>query len=203
MALAGAGIIGAPMVALYMGMGWVTYFDRYVLPFAVVIAAMLPVASARLAALLPFKALRAPVGGGLALGAVLMLWPGMNARSLDAPETVRSSEYHAGAFADWATSALGSADGVIDCAGLAVDSLLLPDRIDYVRFPPGDPECVSLIKAPTQRAGRTYLITMHRDLPPHSRPDALPYGVTAIASEGWVEAVHDLDVDGYRLWVRP
>ena len=111
--------------------------------------------------------------------------------------------YHAGAFADWATAVLGPDDGVIDCAGLAVDSLLLPRRIDYVRYPPGDPECVALIKAPTQRAGQTFLITMHRDLPPNSRPDALPYGVAAIAAQGWVEADHNLDVDGYRLWVRP
>ena len=43
---------------------------------------------------------------------------------------------------------------------------------------------------------------MHRDLPPNSRPDALPYGVSANAAEGWVEARHSLDVDGYRLWVR-
>ena len=190
------------MVSLYMGMGWVTYFDRYVLPFASVIAAFLPVAAGRLADLIPVSWVRAPLGGLLALSATVALWPGLGARSLDAPETVRSSEYHAGAFAEWADTALGSEDGVIDCAGLAVDSLLLPRRIDYVRYPPGDPECVALIRAPTQRAGRTFLITMHRDLPPTSRPDALPYGVSAIAAEGWVEARHSLDVDGYRLWVR-
>ena len=203
MAVAGAGIVGAPMVSLYMGMGWVTYFDRYVLPFAVIIAAFLPVALARVADLMPVAWLRAPLGGLLALSATAILWPGLNARNLDAPETVRSSEYHAGVFADWATAVLGPDDGVIDCAGLAVDSLLLPRRIDYVRYPPGDPECVALIKAPTQRAGQTFLITMHRDLPPNSRPDALPYGVAAIAAQGWVEADHNLDVDGYRLWVRP
>ena len=203
MAVAGAGIVGAPMLSLYMGMGWVTYFDRYVLPFAVVIATLLPVAAARIADLSPIAWLRAPVGGALALGATIVAWPGLGARALDAPETVRSSEYHAGAFADWAAASIGPGDGVIDCAGLAVDSLLLPRRIDYVRYPPGDPDCVALIKAPTSRAGQTFLITMHRDLPPHSRPDALPYGVAAIAAEGWVEARHSLDVDGYRLWVRP
>ena len=201
-AVASAGLVGAPMASLYMGMGWVTYFDRYVLPFASIIAAFLPIAAGRLADLIPVQWVRAPLGGLLALSATVALWPGLGARSLDAPETVRSSEYHAGAFADWANTSLGSEDGVIDCAGLAVDSLLLPRRIDYVRYPPGDPECVALIRAPTQRAGRTFLITMHRDLPPNSRPDALPYGVSAIAAEGWVEARHSLDVDGYRLWVR-
>jgi len=202
-ALAGAGIVGAPMLSLYMGMGWVTYFDRYVLPFAVIIAALLPVAAGRVADLVPVRWLRDPLGGVLALGATALVWPGLSARNIDAPERVQSSEYHAGVFAEWASASLGPADGVIDCAGLAVDSLLLPRRIDYVRYPPGDPECVALIKAPTRRSGQTFLITMHRDLPPNSSPTDLPYGVSAIAAQGWVEAKHTLDVDGYRLWVRP
>ena len=106
-AVAGAGLVGAPMVSLYMGMGWVTYFDRYVLPFASVIAAFFPVAAGRLADLIPVSMVEGSAGRDfLALSATVALWPGLGARSLDAPETaVRSSEYHAGAFAEWADTA--------------------------------------------------------------------------------------------------
>ena len=201
-AIAGAGILGAPLASLYLGMGWVTYFDRYVLPFAVIIAALLPVAAGRLTMLIPVPKIAAPLGAVLGVLASVVVWPGLTARSLEAPEAVRSSEYHAGVFAGWARSQLAQGDAVIDCAGLAVDSLLLPNRIDYVRFPPGDEACVALIQAPPLKAGKVFLITMHRDIPPHARRDALPFSVEAVAAEGWVEAEHGLDVDGFRLWVR-
>ena len=142
----------------------------------------------------------APLGGLLALGAAVILWPGLNARNLDAPEIFRSAVPR-GCLRELGMAVLGPDDGVIvalDWPSIACSTA----QIDYVRYPPGD-ECVALIKAPTQRAGQTFLITMHRDLPPNSRPDALPYGVAAIAAQGWVEADHNLDVDGYRLWVRP
>ncbi len=97
---------------------------------------------------------------------------------------------------------LEQGDGVIDCAGLAVDSLLLPRRIDYVRFPPGDAECVTLISSPGPRSGRTYLITMHRDLPAQARPTDLPFSANAVRAEGWTEIGQSLPIEGYRLWVR-
>jgi len=201
-------VFGAPAVSLLVGMAWVTYFDRYVLPFAAIIASVGAVAVGRA---LPwclrwlpmrFHGFSGPLAATVALVIAASVWPGRTARDLDAPEHVRSSEYHAGVFAQWARAELSEKDSVIDCAGLAIDSLLLPKRVDYVRFPPGDPECVSLVKWPPSREGLTYLITMHRDLPTSARITDLPFNVAAVQALGWVDVTEDLEVEGYRLWGR-
>ena len=45
-----------------------------------------------------------------------------------------------------------------------MDYLLLPRRIDYDRYPPGDPICDQWIRAPGSRPGQTFLITMDADV---------------------------------------
>jgi hypothetical protein len=205
--LASALVFGVPMLSVAVGMAWVTYFDRYLLPFAAVLSAMVPVGVARVLGVVPVRpgVLRwtsVPLGALIASVLVLRVWPGWSARSLDAPETVRSAEYHAGVFAAWARTELGQGDGIIDCAGLAVDSLLLPDRIDYVRFPPGDQACVERVKWPKNRSGITYLITMHRDLPTSAKMTDIPFNVGAVAALGWDAVQGGPELDGYRLWRR-
>jgi hypothetical protein len=205
--LTSAMVFGAPMLSVAVGMAWVTYFDRYLLPFAVVLSAMVPVGvdrvlgavSARSGALSRFSA---PLGAVIASALALYVWPGWSARSLDAPEAVQSSEYHAGVLAAWARADVAQGDGIIDCAGLAIDSLLLPDRLDYVRFPPGDLACVERVRWPKNRSGITYLITMHRDLPTSAKMTDLPFNVGAVAALGWAPVEGGPELDGYRLWRR-
>ena len=191
----------APLLSVIVGMGWVTYFDRYIVPFTVVLAVFIPVSVSRLVGVLPIGRWRGLVSFTLAALIPLLVWPGLSARDLDAPESARSSEYHAGVLAKWAATSLEDGDGVIDCAGLAIDCLLLPERIDYIRFPPGDSECVDLVKRPPSRLGRNYLITMHRDLPTNSRATDLPFNPRSVAAAGWSEVSDGVALDGFRLWV--
>jgi len=193
-----ATVFGGACLSLWVGMSWVTYFDRYVMPMSVVMAVAAPVAFARVATwsrLIP--AWLAALGG-----VAFALWgfPGHGARDLDAPEKARSSEYHAGEFARWAQTSVSEQDHVLDCAGLAVDSLLLPRRINYMRFPPGDDDCVARMRSPGTTQGTFYLITMHRDIPPHLSPASLPFNAAAIAQLGFEPVDHDLNLEGYRLW---
>ncbi len=204
-AFASAVVFGGPLLSVLIGMAWVTYFDRYILPFAALLAAFVPIACARSfglgAVFFPSFSRAAKVAGAIsAIGVSLVFWPGLSARALDAPEAVRSSEYHAGVFADWVSNSLQDGDGVVDCAGLAVDSLLLPRRVDYVRFPPGDADCVALVKHPVKRAGINYLITMHRDLPMAAKMTDLPFDHQAVSALGWVPVPDGPSIEGYRLW---
>jgi hypothetical protein len=194
-------------MSLLVGMGWVTYFDRYVLPFAVVLSALSAVALGRAGGLLAFFVPRLKEAllflsavAAVAWGA--RVWPGLDARSLAAPEEVRSSEYHAGVLATWALGSLGDGDGIVDCAGLALDSLLLPNKIDYRRFPPGDPECTALIRSPAGRRGKSFLITMHRDYPQNSSPEDLAFNESAIQALGWRSVAIEAPIEGYKVWVK-
>ena len=200
-------VFAAPLMSLLVGMGWVTYFDRYVLPFAVVLGALIPVAAGRagglVAAFQPrLRGVLAFVCAGMAAGWCWQQWPGHDALSLARPESARSSEYHAGVFARWAQDTLREGDGILDCAGLAVDSLILPDKIDYSRFPPGDPECSQGIQKPVERTGRSFLITMHRDLPQNSGAGDLAFNAAAIRALGWQPVAIDAPTDGYKVWVK-
>jgi len=190
-----------PLLSIAAGMGWVTYFDRYILPFTVVLAVFVPVSISRFVGILPLGRWRGLTSFVLASLVPILMWPGLDARDLDAPESARSSEYHAGILAKWVDTSLENGDGVIDCAGLAIDSLLLPSRIDYIRFPPGDSECIALVKQPPVHVGRTYLITMHRDIPPHARATDLPFDPRAVEAVGWVDISEGLPLEGFRLWV--
>lgn len=193
-----AAVGGAVVVSLWIGMSWVTYFDRYAMPLAVALAVLVPVGAARFASWIPRCPSWVPA---LVAGAwVFSVEPGWGARQLDAPEKARSSEFHAGELARWARDTVQPGDRVLDCAGLAVDSLLLPNRIDYTRFPPGDPQCVTLLRAPPATAGTFYLITMHRDIPPHMSASALPFNADAVARSGYVSVEHSLTLEGFRLW---
>jgi hypothetical protein len=80
---------------------------------------------------------------------------------------------------------------------LAIDSLLLPQRIDYLRYPPGDEACVEHIRAPLSGGGQRYLITMHQNLPEHVLADA--HSRSLIAGFGW-EQVDTGAPSGYQLW---
>jgi hypothetical protein len=168
------------------------------MPMAAVMAVAAPVAVARVASWFRLIPPWSAAIGGLAFA--VWAFPGHGARGLDAPEQARSSEYHAGEFARWAQTAVSEGDHVLDCAGLAVDSLLLPRRINYVRFPPGDAECVARLRSPKTTKGTFYLITMHRDIPPHLSPASLPFNAEAIAQLGFEPVEHELNLEGYRLW---
>jgi hypothetical protein len=198
-------VFGGPALSVWAGMAWVTYFDRYVLPFSVLMAALVPIGMSRLSGLLGLSLGRfsklMPLAAALgALCWALVQWPSLGGRDLDAPERVRSSEYHAGALARWVQDETSPDDHVIDCAGLAIDSLLLPIRTNYVRFPPGDEQCVALLSKPGKSNGRTFLITMHRDIPPQYRPTDLPFNAAAVAALGWIEVGQGLPIEGYRVW---
>jgi len=203
--LASCVVFGAPLVSLWIGMRWVTYFDRYMLPFAAIMACAAPVAFGRLVQLTSPILPRARNIVSIAAGAGAIwfsigVWPGWGARALDAPELARSSEYHAGIFAKWVRESIRVNDVVIDCAGLAVDSLTLPDKIDYVGFPPGDSQCETLIESPKTHTGTVYLITMHRDLPPQYSRTQLAFNPKAISALGWEPVQHGMKVEGFRLW---
>ncbi|MGB0639199.1 MAG: hypothetical protein ACPGTU_07705, partial [Myxococcota bacterium] len=200
-------VFTAPLMSLLVGMGWVTYFDRYILPFAVVLGALAAVALGRACGVLAFfvpklKEALLVLSAIVAVAWGAMQWPALDARSLAAPEDVRSSEYHAGVLATWAVGSLGQSDGIVDCAGLALDSLLLPKKIDYRRYPPGDPECTQLIRSPVARRGKSFLITMHRDYPQNSGPEDLAFNASAIRSLGWQSVAIDAPLEGYMVWVK-
>ena len=196
--MTGAVVFGLPVVALWVGMGWVTYFPRYVLPFASVIAMALPVVLHRL---IRVGSVSPRWTGGVAaavsLGLALQVWPGTPQPLSSAKTSGAGADRAAGYFARWVQAELGTEDSMVDCAGLAVDSLLLPSRIDYLRFPPGDVGCVTHISSPARHLGSSYLITMHTDLPEHAVPDA--HSRAAIAKHGWVP-VQTQAPDGYQLW---
>ncbi len=194
-----AGIVfGLPLVALWVGMGWVTYFPRYVLPFAAVIAMLVPVALYRVLAVWGRGTrLVGPAGALCALACAVLAWPGLPQPLAAAKTEGAGADRAAGHFAGWVSTHLGEGDFMVDCAGLAVDSLLLPQQIDYLRFPPGDVACTAHIRNPMTRRGTTYLVTMHRDLPEHLVEDA--HSPQAIAGYGWVPVQTDAPT-GYRLW---
>jgi len=194
-----AGVVfGLPTAALWIGMGWVTYFPRYVLPFAAVLAMLLPVAVHRLLRVggLGPRWLGAIAAVG-ALGLAIEEWPG-HPQPEEAAQIVGAGvDRAAGHYARWAHTELGEADSIVDCAGLALDSLLLPQRIDYLRYPPGDEACVEHIRAPRSGPGQRYLITMHQNLPEHVVADA--HSRSSIAALGWALVDTDGPAD-YELW---
>ncbi len=196
--LASLVVFGVPAGAVLLGMGWVFYFDRYLLPWAAVLAMGIPVALGRAGALLPglWAGMRWVAAAG-ALVWVCQVWPGMDARSLQAPETIKNADHAAGVMARWASAEVAEADSIVDCGGLAMDYLLLPRRIDYERHPPGDPVCNTLIRQTGSTTGRTFLITPV--LPGQTGLAATPSAITRL---GWTQIPMPAEVSGYRLWLK-
>jgi hypothetical protein len=192
---ASAVVFGIPTLSVFIGMGWVFYFDRYLMPFSALLAMAVPVAFGRLCALKKPHILRWVAALGATAWSVL-IWPGVDAVGLHSPHTQASADMSAGAAAKWAKATMSTSDRMFDCGGLALDYLLLPQQIDYVRHPPGDRACESLIRNPGTTDGRTFLITAHRPGQQDLAADAL-----AIQSLGW-QAMDPPDQLGpYQLWV--
>jgi hypothetical protein len=191
-------VFGIPTLTVLTGMSWVFYSDRYLLPFGGVLAMLVPVALGRLfGAVLRFdRRFAAWIGTGVAASCwAAWVWPGLDARSLNAPETVKRADYAAGVMAMWAEENVGQEDQVIDCGGLAMDYLLLPQRIAYVRHPPGDPSCEDRIRFPSTSSGQTYLIT-----PILLGQTDLAGDPVAIAALGWDPISVPRGIERYRLW---
>ncbi len=198
--VASAVVFGVPLVGLFVGMGWVTYFPRYVLPYGGVMAMLAAVALGRMLPLiLGAKRWVGVAASVAALGWTVSLWPGHDARSRDVWDMVSGSERAAGFLTQWAKSLSPERDSILDCAGLAIDSLLLPSQINYVRFPPGDPECDKRVRNPIPTTERLFLITMHRDLPENAT--GITFDPAAIAAAGWSASNPAGLPEGYRVWL--
>jgi len=196
--LAAGLVFGVPAGALMVGMGWVTYFPRYVLPFASVIAMIIPVAAYRALAVWRHRWWLSVPSAGAALGWMLVQWPTSTPIAGPAPVATYATDRASGEFARWVLAHMEDGDGLVDCAGLALDSLLLPREIEYVRYPAGDPHCVPLIQSPRRRAGASYLITQHVNL-----PEVMAEGTRTrhdIAVHGWTPQATEAP-EGYQLWL--
>jgi hypothetical protein len=195
--LASLVVFGLPALSVVVGMGWVFHYDRYLMPSAAVIAMLVPVGLGRAGSLIPREAPRLRwVAASGALAWAILIWPGVDARDLQSPEAIRNADYAAGVMAQWAKEEIQEGDRVFDCGGLAMDYLLLPRRIAYVRHPPGDPSCEALIRSPGVGPGRTYLIT-----PVLPGQDGLAARPTAIGALGWSLISPPAELTGYRLWL--
>ena len=79
--MAGGVLVGVPLVSIGVGASWVTYWDRYVLQFAAPLAALGPVAIARVGAGVGRRFGRAlsgtRIGGAVATAWVLLGWPNL------------------------------------------------------------------------------------------------------------------------------
>lgn len=198
--LASGIVFGVPLGSLFIGMGWVTYFPRYVLPFGAVLAMLIPVALGRS---IPLLGKRQRWTGVMAavLSAVWAFsqWPGPGAGDSAAKWTAPSgADRAAGVLAKWTLAELDDSAAMMDCAGLAIDSLLLPTRLNYQRFPPGDPDCERWIRQPIHGSGRLYLVTMHRDLPENTV--SVAFDSAAIAALGWIPQKVAGMPEGFIVW---
>ena len=193
---ASALIIGGAAGAVYLGAAWTSYSEKYILAFVPALLAMLPVAGARLGAMLGRAADKPILGSrlGLAGAAVvgIMVWPKPTGLHADAPRVERSWEMISGQVAQWAQDTVGADDLLLDCVPLRVDLAMLPQTVPS-RFGIGTQEpCSGWIQAPPSVSGQVYMLTRTFPELAHTDPQN-------IAAQGW-RRLQSYDAE-HHLWV--
>lgn len=142
--MSGAGTavtVGASVGSVVLGMGWIWYWDRYALASVGALLALLPIAAARVGALVrpaPFLAT------GVLLVA-LLAWDFAAPRPPSVPPAPTPE-----AILPWLGAQLEPDDVVYDCAGLAVDVALAPRPVRYARLLREHGQC-AMVPAGDQR----------------------------------------------------
>ena len=201
--------IAAPLLAGLVGMMWISHGVRYVLHLAVPIAALVPVAGARL---LEWPGRRWPhlafwsaaAGVLLAVGWCLLHWPRPDLARfahLQGPNTPASVAWDPAQpdprvrLSRWLAARLGPDDLLIDCASASLDTFVLPRSIATLKpLPHENALCSNLIKDPPATDGVVWILLRHLPNDPGGRfalsPD-LP------ARHGW-EAAWSIPARPYR-----
>ena len=189
---------------LVVGLSWVPYVDRYLLPGAALLGTLAPVALVRLGGLVAWRwpGLRWSVlPGPLAAAAwVVLVWPGVNPGDLLSPldhmdrrDTEQPTALDARqALADWAVEAIGPDDLLLDCSEIRLKTLLLPSSIPVWDAPPHDALCRKAMKEPRRIDGALWLLTVHQR---GRQPDPRLEPPDRVAEFGWVEVPLDLDLE--------
>ncbi len=199
-----AAAVFLPTVAVTaLAMSWVPYVERYILPSAVLLACLGPVALLGLVAVLgrrwPGRWV-AVTGPLLGLACLLLVFPRMQPGDLlspldsiarrkgESPDQVDPRELLAG----WARDELGPDDLLLDCSELRLDVLFLPAELSIQDGPPQGPWCREQIAAPPEVQGELWLLTRHHrgGVRDSSLPDA-----RWVESRGWREEVLGRDLD--------
>ena len=189
-------IIGGGAGAVYLGATWTSYSEKYILAFVPALLAMLPVACARLGALLGQVTNRSILGSrlGLATAAIVgvTVWPKPTGLHADAPRIETSWEMISGQAARWAQDTVGDDDLLLDCVPLRVDLAMLPKTVPS-RFGIGTQEpCSGWIQTPPSVSGEVYMLTRTFPELAHTAPQN-------IAAQGW-RRLHSYDAE-HHLWV--
>jgi len=190
-------IIGGAAGAVYLGAAWTSYSEKYILAFVPVLLAMLPVAGARLGAILGGLIDRDVMGVRLGLLTATILgitvWPKPTGLHADAPRVDSGWEMVAGQAASWAKKSVGEDDLLLDCVPLRVDLAMLPHTVNS-RFGIGTQEpCSGWIRQPPEAKGEVYMLTRTFSELAHTSPEN-------IADRGW-RRLRSFDAE-HHLWVR-
>jgi hypothetical protein len=191
------------LAALLLGMSWVPYVERYLLPVAALLAALAPVALLRAGSLVarlgPSRWLRA-VGPSLAALWLLAVHPSIHPHALTHPLwhiAARKAEIPARhdprvAMARWAQESIGPEDLLLDCAELRLEPMLLPRRLSLWDAPPHDRACRERMAEPPQVEGELWLLSVHGG---GWLPAERLVTPAWIEQQGWVEQPFDAPLD--------
>ena len=202
--LAAALVFLPSTAALFVGISWVPYVDRYLLPSAALLGALGPVALVLLGSLVARRWARWRWLGGLGLLMstlwVFLVWPGVHPGDLLHPldhmarrETEKPAPVDARqALAAWARSSIGPDDLVVDCAELHLAILLLPRRLPVWDAPPHHHMChVRMKDPPPAPDGELWLLTVHQR---GRKPDPRLKSPDWVRARGWEERPLELDI---------
>jgi hypothetical protein len=160
--LAGGVLVGVPLVSIGVGASWVTYWDRYVLQFAAPLAALGPVAIARVGEGVGRRFGRelsgTRVGAAVATAWVLLGWPKLAGGVPGAPPM---REQVPAEIAAWAAENVGPEDVLVDCAGIGINQFLLPNRVPLVEFVRQPRACIDAVRRPSNATGSRYVLARH------------------------------------------
>jgi hypothetical protein len=190
-------LVGGPAAAFILGALWTAYAEKYMVVFVPLMAALLPVAGARLGTALGRLGGHPVRGRWLGLGLAVLVgvfhWPRPTGLYADAPRLSYDWEAISGDAARWAKANVGPEDLLLDCVPLRVDLAMLPTKIPQ-RYGVGTQEpCSGWILTPPEASGRIYMLTRTYPKLPHTDPQE-------IASSGWL-LLRSFDAT-HHLWVR-
>ncbi len=187
-------VFGVPLASVLVGISWVPFPDRYLLPQLSLLGALGPVALVGAGKSVPSAGSlgrwcgRASVA--LALVWLLAVWPGWRAGELLEPldsQRRRGAEVPQEAdlrvhLARWAAGSIGDDDLLVDCADLQLEKCLLPLRVPLRHDPPHAPGCRRLALDPPPAAGQRWLISVH---PPAGRGKPPTASRQELMDAGW------------------
>jgi len=196
------GLVFLPSLgALLLGMSWVPYVDRYLLPSAALLGCLGPVGLVASGALIARRWPRLwALGPTVAALWVLLVFPGwhpgdvlepvdhIRRRSAELPEPLDPRAQ----LADWAVRTVGPDDLLIDCAELHLRILALPRDLPLWDAPPHDRLCRERIKSPPPVDGALYLVTVHQR---GREPDPRLMAPEDVRARGWTELPLELVLD--------